>query len=74
MTIDQAKEAVKSRAPVWYNGEEYRANGILTWYKCHGFEHGWRNSLELIPVNGARSYTQALVKDCSLTPTGASPA
>ena len=74
MTIDEAKEAVKNCTPVWYNGEEYRVNGIISWYQRHGFDQGWRNTLDLIPVNGAKSCTQALMRDCSLTPPGDSQA
>lgn len=66
MTIDEAKLAVQQKLPVIHNGIEYRANGIITWYKHSGYDSGWRNSLDLIPVNGARSYTQALVRDCEL--------
>ena len=70
MTIDEAKEAVRTRASVWYNGVEWKANGIISWYQDHGYDRGWRNSLDLIPTNGSRSVTQALVRECSLTPNG----
>lgn len=66
MTIEEAKEAVKNRATVWYKGVPWIANGIISWYQDHGFDKGWRNSLDLIPTNGSRSCTQALVRECEL--------
>lgn len=70
MTIEQAKEAVKNRVIVMYKGSAYRANGIITWYKFSGYDSGWRNSLDLIPTDGTRSVTQALVRDCTLIANG----
>lgn len=66
MTIDEAKEAVKNRATVWYKGVPWIANGIISWYQHTGYGIGWRNSIDLVPMNGSRSCTQALVSECSL--------
>ena len=68
MTIEEAKEAVKNRAAVWYNGVPWIANGIISWYQRTGYGIGWRNSIDLVPMNGSRSCTQALVRECSLEP------
>lgn len=70
MTIDEAKEAVRTRTSVWYNGAEWTAAGIISWHKDQGYDRGWRNSLYLIPADGTRSVTRALVRDCSLTANG----
>ena len=69
MTIDEAKEAVKTRQRVMYKGVPWIANGIISWYQRAGYGIGWRNSIDLIPTNGSRSCTQALVRECSLEPT-----
>lgn len=52
MTLDEAKDAVQHRKRVIFNGAEYIANGIITWWDNHsGMHQGWRNSLDLIAVN-----------------------
>ena len=69
MTIDEAKAAVKNRSRVIYNGTQWIANGIITWYEDKGIYQGWKNSLDLIPVNGSCSRTQALIRECTLCHT-----
>lgn len=66
MTIDEAKDAVKDHRIVIHSGFEYYAVAIITWHKDHGQDYGWRNSLRLVPLNGADSVTEALARDCSL--------
>ena len=70
MTIDEAKKVVETRTPVFYNGAEWTADGIISWHKDQGYDRGWRNSLYLVPTNGSNSVTRAPVKDCSLTQNG----
>lgn len=73
MTLDEAKDAVQHRKRVIFNGAEYIANGIITWWDNHsGVHQGWRNSLDLIAVNGSSSCTQALVRECTLVEGGVS--
>ena len=71
MTIDEAKEAVFNRTPVYYKGVPWIPTEIVSWYQDHGFDRGWRNSFTLICPDGIRSCTRALVRDCSLEPEGA---
>ena len=71
MTIDEAREAVFNRTPVYYKGVPWIATEIITWLKRSGFDRGWRNSFTLICPDGIRSSTRALVRDCSLEPEGA---
>lgn len=66
MTIDEAKHAVKNRSRVIYKDTEWIANGIITLYESKGIFCGWKNSLDLIPINGSYSRTQALVRECTL--------
>lgn len=43
---------------------DYAVAHINTWYDRH--EGGWRNSLELVPRNGANSITVARMRDCEV--------
>lgn len=69
MTTEEAKRAVKEKLIVLhkdYEGFEWYATGIITWYQDAGWDRGWRNTLRLVPVNGINSSMDALMRDCTL--------
>lgn len=64
MTTNEAKTACKDGGTVIYNGGEYTVDHIKTFYSKK--ERAFRNSLYLIPLNGANSITVARLRDCQL--------
>lgn len=64
MTVDEAKEVCRSGGRVKYGEGEYTVGYIMTFYDQK--ERGFRNSLYLIPCNGANSVTVARLKECDI--------
>ena len=61
MTTEQAKEALKSKSIVIYNGYEWYIDHIIT-----GYEKGFYINLFLVPTNRINSATVAEMKDCEV--------
>lgn len=66
MTINEAKYAHTTNATVIYNGFEWKVSAIISQTITRWQRKGWCNSLRLVPVNGSRSTTEGLMRECHL--------
>ena len=66
MTTAEAKYACVSGADVVFRDALYTAVAIISTLGEYRWQHGWFNSLRLVPKNGARSVTEARMADCAL--------
>ena len=66
MTTAEAKYACETGAMVMFHEAVYRAVAITSIPKEHKWHAEWYNSLRLIPINGARSTTEARMCECRL--------
>ena len=66
MTTEELNRALREDLTIFYNGAEYKLEYVKTWYERRGSNKGMRNTLHLIPCNGANSTTDALMRYCEL--------
>lgn len=66
MTTTEAKYACETGAMVMFHEAVFRAVAITSIPKEFRSHTGWYNTLKLIPINGARSTTEARMSECRL--------
>ena len=66
MTTTEAKYACETGAMVMFHEAVYRAIAIISIPKEFRWQTEWYNTLKLVPINGARSVTEARMRECRL--------
>lgn len=66
MTTAEAKYACETGAMVIFHEAVYRAVAITSIPKEFRWHTEWHNTLKLVPINGARSVTEAKMRECRL--------